>query len=208
MQKEPLTEEQRLANRRASKLAYYYRNKEKHAEYAAKYHREHREARSEKSKFYEEKNKERRSTQKKIYRVENKAREAARYQENKNAVSAQCAKYYEKNAEEIKARVRAYRLANPDWALTMSRNKRAQKKAVGGKLSKGLAATLMALQKGKCACCRVDLRNVAFHIDHVMPISRGGSNTDDNTQLLCKDCNLSKHAKHPVDFMQSRGFLL
>jgi len=36
----------------------------------------------------------------------------------------------------------------------------------------------------------------------------GGSNTDDNMQLLRKLCNLQKHAKHPVDFMQERGFLL
>lgn len=40
-----------------------------------------------------------------------------------------------------------------------------------------------------------------------MPIARGGSNTDDNVQLLCPACNLKKSAKHPVDFMQERGFL-
>lgn len=38
--------------------------------------------------------------------------------------------------------------------------------------------------------------------------SADGSNTDDNIQLLCKTCNLSKGAKHPIDFMQSKGFLL
>jgi len=27
-------------------------------------------------------------------------------------------------------------------------------------------------------------------------------------QLLNAICNLQKHAKHPVDFMQERGFLL
>lgn len=35
-----------------------------------------------------------------------------------------------------------------------------------------------------------------------------GTNTDDNIQLLRKLCNLQKSAKHPVDFMQQRGFLL
>ena len=41
-----------------------------------------------------------------------------------------------------------------------------------------------------------------------MPIALGGKNVDDNVQLLCAACNLSKQAKHPVDFMQQRGFLL
>lgn len=48
----------------------------------------------------------------------------------------------------------------------------------------------------------------AYHLDHVMPLALGGSNTDDNMQLLRDRCNLQKHAKHPVDFMQERGFLL
>jgi hypothetical protein len=32
--------------------------------------------------------------------------------------------------------------------------------------------------------------------------------TDFNVQLLCATCNLNKNAKDPIDFMQSRGFLL
>lgn len=32
-------------------------------------------------------------------------------------------------------------------------------------------------------------------LDHVIPISRGGMNIDDNVQLLCPTCNLSKGAK-------------
>jgi 5-methylcytosine-specific restriction endonuclease McrA len=47
-----------------------------------------------------------------------------------------------------------------------------------------------------------------YHIDHIMPLALGGSNTDDNIQLLRQRCNNQKCAKHPVDFMQSRGFLL
>lgn len=34
------------------------------------------------------------------------------------------------------------------------------------------------------------------------------TNTDDNIQLLRKLCNHKKGTKHPVDFMQERGFLL
>jgi hypothetical protein len=41
-----------------------------------------------------------------------------------------------------------------------------------------------------------------------MPLALGGSNTDDNMQLLRAICNYHKYTKHPIDFMQSKGFLL
>jgi hypothetical protein len=34
-----------------------------------------------------------------------------------------------------------------------------------------------------------------FHIDHVVPVSRGGSNNDDNLCVACAPCNLRKSAK-------------
>ena len=78
----------------------------------------------------------------------------------------------------------------------------------GGRLSKGLAAKLFAMQRGRCACgCKQPLGD-DYHLDHRMPLVLGGANTDDNMQLLRKICNLQKHAKHPIDFMRQRGFLI
>ena len=44
-------------------------------------------------------------------------------------------------------------------------------------------------------------RNVptAPHIDHIVPLSRGGPHTRSNSQLLCAGCNLRKHNKIPVE---------
>lgn len=46
------------------------------------------------------------------------------------------------------------------------------------------------------------------HLDHIVPVAMGGPNIDENIQLLRQRCNNQKHSKHPVDFMQQRGFLL
>ena len=48
----------------------------------------------------------------------------------------------------------------------------------------------------KCLRCG-ELRNLSK--DHVVPISRGGSNSADNLQTLCRSCNSWKGAKH-IDF--------
>jgi len=47
-----------------------------------------------------------------------------------------------------------------------------------------------------------------IEVDHIYPIALGGTNEGSNLQLLCRFCNRSKGAKHPVDYMQKRGFLL
>ena len=146
------------------------------------------------------------------YRIANpeKVREckAAGYMANRDKVKQRSSEYYAANAEKVKARMSAYCAANPEKFRIYWQNRRAKKLSSGGRLSKDLVAKLFKLQRGKCACgCGKPLGD-DFHRDHIMPLALGGTNTDDNMQLLRQTCNNQKHAKHPVDFMQSRGFLL
>lgn len=96
---------------------------------------------------------------------------------------------------------------NPEKVKSYRSNRKAKTRGSCGKVSVTLAENLLARQKGKCACCGNSIKN-SYHMDHVMPLALGGLHVDNNIQLLCPPCNLSKGAIHPVDFMQKRGFLL
>jgi hypothetical protein len=45
--------------------------------------------------------------------------------------------------------------------------------------------------RGRCVQCR---RDEELEYDHIIPVSKGGSNTDKSIQLLCVACNRSKGA--------------
>lgn len=126
---------------------------------------------------------------------------------NPDRNKAEKAAYKAANHEKVKAYAAAWAETNPEAIRINNHNRRARKRANGGTLSRGLSAKLFKLQKGKCPCCGLPLGN-NYHLDHRMPLALGGSNDDGNMQLLRQRCNNQKWAKHPVDFMQERGFLL
>ena len=41
----------------------------------------------------------------------------------------------------------------------------------------------------------------AYHVDHVVPLMRGGSNDPDNICLACKPCNLAKGILTGTEFL-------
>lgn len=66
---------------------------------------------------------------------------------------------------------------------------------------------LFTSQKKKCVNCLISIKD-GFHIDHIYPVSKGGTNWPTNLQLLCAYCNHSKHAKDPIEWAQTQGRLL
>lgn len=126
---------------------------------------------------------------------------------NKDKIKAMNTTYIAAYPERKKASSAKYRKANPGKRIIYEQNRRAIKRDSGGNLSHGLASKLLKLQHGKCPCCNQPLGD-DYHLDHIMPLALGGPNIDSNIQLLRQRCNNQKHAKHPIDFMQQRGFLL
>jgi hypothetical protein len=110
------------------------------------------------------------------------------------------------NPELAKAYSTAYRRANLDQYRAYSANRKARKRA-GGTHTAADISDLLRLQKCKCAICKTSIRD-RYHIDHITPLARGGSNVRANLQLLCPPCNQRKSDRDPIAHMQSLGMLL
>ncbi len=54
---------------------------------------------------------------------------------------------------------------------------------------------LFGQQEGECNGCHTPFPYVNFFINRIVPVSKGGANTDDNMQLLCNYCNSVKGSR-------------
>ena len=140
--------------------------------------------------------------------------------------------YYEQNLDERKAASRAWREKNIEYARAYDslryerdREKRIElatkhshvRRARLSKVETDQGLTRNALRKrdgDKCYYCHrvMDFSRAVgrkFHdlhatIEHLEPISRGGSHTFDNCVLACRSCNLTKNAGDIEEFVGYR----
>ena len=111
----------------------------------------------------------------------------------------------------LKAAERAWSVAwkakNKEKVRAYWRNRKARERNAGGEHTAAEILDIYRLQKGRCAYCRVALKE-KYHVDHVLPIARGGTNDRGNLQLTCVDCNLRKSDIDPLTFANRRGLLV
>ena len=90
------------------------------------------------------------------------------------------------------------------YALLQSYNS-AKRRAIlaggplGEKVSPGIIQCKLFKQSEKCFYCGTDIVS-GFHIDHFIPLSKGGAHSQENLVLACKKCNQTKHAIMPGKF--------
>ncbi len=108
--------------------------------------------------------------------------------------------------EEARERTRQWELDNPEQAklnhAVQAHRRRARKRQAGGSHTRADIQRILEAQNFLCVYCPADLREVKRHLDHIQPISRGGSNNKENLQWLCASCNQSKHAHDHNSFLK------
>jgi 5-methylcytosine-specific restriction endonuclease McrA len=71
---------------------------------------------------------------------------------------------------------------------------------------------MLILKSSNCYWCnkKLDKKNIGknIHLDHYVPLAKGGLNTIENIVISCSKCNMSKHSKDPIVFANSIGKLL
>jgi len=100
-----------------------------------------------------------------------------------------------------------WRKANPEKVRAHVRNRVARKKSAEGSHSASDVIAILEKQNWKCANCRVSIRKNR-HIDHIMPLAKGGRNDASNLQGLCPTCNCRKHDMLPEEWARENGRLI
>lgn len=111
------------------------------------------------------------------------------------------------NPEKVRAIAR--KGSKKNWARVYAQNskRRARKMGAGGQHTPADIRRIYKAQKGKCYWCGVKVGKT-YHVDHVIPLARGGTDGPENLVIACPDCNRHKHDKLPHEWSGSGGKLL
>jgi 5-methylcytosine-specific restriction endonuclease McrA len=163
--------------------AWHVAHHEERAVYDSAYYAAHREWKAARDIAYNAAHSEERAAWRVAYNLKHRADKAA---------------YYLAHTEEYAAYCRAHRAAHPESVAAGNHNRKARKLGNGGSHTAEDIQSQYDRQGGKCFYCHEALGR--YHVDHVIPLSKGGSNGPENLVIACPACNLSKGAKHPMDF--------
>ena len=108
--------------------------------------------------------------------------------------------YARANAERMNEYSRQYRRLHPDKKRAETQRYRARKALAPGSHTAADIRKQLAAQKRKCWWCFTPLDGNGYHVDHLIPLYRQGSNGPENIVIACPACNLGKNARMPWEF--------
>ncbi len=131
------------------------------------------------------------------------------YSKNKSYFKEKDAKWLKLNAHKNRERSRIWRINNLQLARSMDKRykknnkekvsfdtiKRRRRKTSLGEFTFKEWEHIKKLYKYTCLSCKKTKPHIKLTQDHVIPISKGGSNSAENIQPLCRVCNCKKGTK-------------
>lgn len=155
---------------------YQLKNQTKLAEYNKKYYQENSEKLRAQSKEWRTKNKDRKTEMDKKWA-----------KENSDKIRLASKRYREKNPERASANALRYARKNPEVKRQVAQKRRAKLKGVSS--FKVTGKDIRSILRNDCVYCN----SKSEHIDHVIPIARGGHHGIGNLVASCAKCNQSKN---------------
>lgn len=115
-----------------------------------------------------------------------------------------CRLYGEAHKDEKREYDRAYRAANQEKRKAHHHKRRAFKRGNGGTHTPNDVAIQVRMQTDKkgvlrCWWCSKSVCS-EYHIDHRIPLARGGNNAPENIVISCPTCNMSRKDKLPSEW--------
>jgi len=114
-----------------------------------------------------------------------KANYAKWKKDNSEQVKANNLAWRKAHPERIKALWRAWRKANPDKV----RSAVALRRATCEKVERTI---LFRRDEGRCHLCGKKVKINGWHLDHIVPLSKGGEHSYRNVAVACPRCNMQK----------------
>lgn len=121
------------------------------------------------------------------------------YQENRIHILEQMRKHLSVVRDKKNEYRNQWRRNNPGMARAQHQRRRALKKNAVGSFSATDIQIQMRSQANRCWWCGVGL-DKGWHIDHLIPLAKGGSNNPENIVISCPHCNVSRQDRLPQEW--------
>jgi len=119
---------------------------------------------------------------------------------NGEKIAARMSAYSQGHTEEIAARMSAYRKTPRGRAVDRANRARRRARQGGQYLTAAMIQEVQDAANGVCLYCGEHFEE--GHIDHIIPVSKGGTNDRENLVYCCAYCNMSKGDKLLGDWLR------
>lgn len=126
------------------------------------------------------------------FRARYKRQQQESYQRNKHKRVAANRRWYLENRERLREIRRRWRQENPELNKVYHYRWLSRKEGSGDEFTLREWLALCESYDHRCLACG---QPKPLTVDHVVPLSKGGSNSIENIQPLCQPCNSEKHVK-------------